>query len=107
MSFLGRHIAVDHSLLKDFRVDFQKKGGGVLIKSRGSIMESAKVFDSVRVRPAQSELLVTVYASLAFWNKSGSPDFSASVELALEPGRYDAWYKSPRAPPVFLGAIDV
>jgi hypothetical protein len=107
MSFLGRHIAVDYSLLKDLHVDFDISGVNVKVNARGSIMESAKVFEKMRVEVGQRELLVTVYSSLVFWNKKGSPDFSTSVDVTLPPGRYDVFYRSTPSKPVRLGVVSV
>jgi hypothetical protein len=107
MSFLGRHIAVDYSVLKDFHVSFEKIRGDISLKSSGTIMESAKVFESIQVKTSRQRLLVTVYDSLAFWNRKGSPDFSASTNVSLRSGKYEVWYQSPRSQPVHLGSLEV
>jgi len=104
---LGTRMAVDYSLLKELRLRLERKGADLLLEVSGTIMESAKVFHSVGVKPAEDRLLLTVYASMVFWNKQGSPDFQTAVKLALAPGEYHVWYESPRTQPAFLGTWNV
>ena len=73
----------------------------------GTIMESAKVFKSVEAKVSRNDVLVTVYACLALWNRQGSPDFSASTNVLLDPGESEIWYASPRTEPVRLGSAVV
>lgn len=107
MSFLGLNDPVDYSLLKGLAASFANIPGGIAISASGTIMESAKVFKSLQAEESRNNVLVTVYASLAFWNRRGSPDFSMSKEVKLAPGNYEVWYASPRAERKRLGSVAV
>jgi hypothetical protein len=73
----------------------------------GSIMESAKVFETLKIATSANTILVTVYASLAFWNRSGSPDFKVTNELALSPGTYEIRYAGIGSETIFLDKVQV
>lgn len=92
-SLIGRGLIVSRQLIKDLSVELGGGAGtrGTLVVA-GSIMESAKVFESLKVETRGRQILLTVYASLAFWNKQGGPDFRATHELDLEPGDYEVLY---------------
>lgn len=105
---IGRRLVVAYRLLKDLHVEFTSRGGGTtLLVVEGSIMESAKVFESVGVVTSDHTLFITIYASLPFWNRSGSPDFRATSTLKLKPGIYEIRYADTGNETVFLKQVEI
>lgn len=92
LRLIGRGFIVSYQLIKDLSVELSGDGTRRTLVVSGSIMESAKVFESLKVKTSGQQILITVYASLPFWNKQGSPDFKATHELDLEPGDYEVLY---------------
>ncbi len=70
-------------------------------------MESAKVFQSLSVKTTKNTIDVTVYASLPFWNRSGSAEFLATDALTLAPGVYDVRYVGPDSETTFLESVQI
>lgn len=106
-NFVGKKIVVDYRLLKDLSIDLVKQEGRKVLIVEGSIMESAKVFESVKIHTKTRTIFITVYSSLAFWNKKGSPDFKAVMELTLSPGSYDIQYIGTGKERILLKNINV
>ncbi len=65
-------------------------------------MESAKVFESIHFETSDRTISVTVYASLPFWNRNGSPDFRIIKDIAFPEGEYDIFYVSENGKRTFL-----
>ena len=89
---IGRKMVVRYTLLKDLDVRLIERNGRTLLSVRGSIVESFKVFDSVAVTMEDRTISLTVYASLKFWCREGSPEFSVTEELHLPSGTYTIEY---------------
>lgn len=102
---IGRRMVVDLTLLKDLEVRLVESDSRGLLSVRGSIMESSKVFDTLGLAAKGRTIRLTVYASLAFWHRGGSPDFSVTEELRLPPGTYTVEYAGGEGEPVFLREI--
>jgi hypothetical protein len=105
--FIGRRLVVDYHLLKDLRIHLARDEGRMALVVEGSIMESAKVFEALKVKTNANTIFVTVYASLPFWNRSGSPDFKATSELTLSPGTYEIRYAGTGSETTFLKKVNV
>ncbi len=103
---IGRGMVVDHALLAD--VAFSLTGRDpVAVTVSGTIFESAKVFDDLTLTRDGQVLRLRVTASLAFWNRAGSPDFRVTRELDLAPGTYDVRYVNEDGTEVPMHAIEV
>lgn len=106
-NFIGLRLVVDYSLLHDLNIHLSQSEGILSIRLEGSIVESAKVVESVEVTPTPGAILVTIYASLAIWNKNGSPDFSVTKPLNLLPGIYDIQYLGKGGERTFLKKVEI
>ena len=91
-NLIGRGLIVSYKLIKDLSVELSGDGTRRTLVVAGTIMESAKVFEALKVKTRGQQMLITVYASLAFWNRQGSPDFEATHELDSESGDYEVFY---------------
>lgn len=86
---IGRKIPVaPHLVAGSLRVSSRPTADGVVLLVKGSIAESAKVFRSLETSLEIDVIRLSVYASLVFWNRSGSPDFSVEQRVTLPPGDY-------------------
>lgn len=90
---VGRGFAVDLSLIEGLRVDLREVEGRTDLIIEGSLMESAKVFQKTSVKINDGKIMVTIFASLAFWNRAGKPDFNVAYRLSLQPREYDIVYR--------------
>jgi hypothetical protein len=109
-NFFGRKLIVDYSLLQNLKLDIVKRDEDeqVLLTLESSIMESAKVFDSVEVTTRDNTIRITVYASLvALWNQNGSPDFKVTKTLNLLPGVYEIEYVGQNGETTFLKKVQI
>ncbi len=104
---VGQKVVVDYRLIKDLQVRFTREDGDVTVDIEGEIMESAKNFKAVHISAHESSIYITVYASLVFWKKNGSPVFSASHRLRLPPGLYSVFYLGDRRKTTFLKKVRV
>ena len=90
---VGRKLIVNYQLLHNFNCHFTRgEGRQVEMKVEGMIMESAKVFESLEAAVEGETISLTVYASLVFWNRGGSPEFEVTRVLGLAPGTYTVQY---------------
>jgi hypothetical protein len=92
---LGRRMPVDYAILQNLRVAARTEDGRTLLVVSGTMMESARVFDSLGVAVAGRTISLTIFASLVFWRRGGSPDFDVTREVALSPGTYEVRYVGP------------
>ncbi|MFM6546850.1 MAG: hypothetical protein ACKPH4_24585, partial [Microcystis panniformis] len=72
-----------------------------------TIVESAKVVESIEITPQRNEILITIYASLVIWNRHGSPDFNVTKSLQLAPGTYDIQYVSKDRVKTLLKRVEI
>lgn len=106
MRLLGRGFVVDRELLGDLAVAASGRPDTELTVS-GTIQEGAKVFERLAVERDGRVLRVSVVSSLPFWNRDGSPDFRASLRLALESGSYEVRYVNAGGAETPIGTIEV
>ncbi|HZF09067.1 MAG TPA: hypothetical protein VFE33_09780 [Thermoanaerobaculia bacterium] len=104
---MGRKLPVDLSLIKDLSVDVKESEESVDLMVVGSIMESAKIFEKLVVRERNGKILLTVLASLAFWNRAGGPDFHVAHKLAVPPGAYEVLYDDQNGKTTFLKGVSI
>lgn len=107
LSMLGRKLVVDYSLLKDLNISITCSDAAVLISVEGSIMESAKVFRTMQANLKNHTIAITIYASLAFWDRCGSPEFRAVRKLALVDGVYEIVYCGKASKKTFLKRFEI
>jgi hypothetical protein len=100
-------MPVDYALLKDLRVETRTEDGRIHFAVSGTIMESARVFDSLELAVDGRTVVLTVFASLVFWRRHGSPDFAVSREVALSPGAYEVRYAGPNGATATIRPLDV
>lgn len=92
---LGRKEIVDFSVLTDLSVALATRDGSPSLTCKGSLMESARVFHALKVSRKGNVIFIRILASLPFWKKGGSPDFSETRAMGLEPGVYEIYYRGP------------
>jgi hypothetical protein len=106
-NLLGRDLVVDYALLNNFHLQLIQPNEPILFRLSGTIMESAKVVESIRLIPQHNEIQITIYASLVIWNRQGSPDFDLTKSLQLASGNYDIQYLGKNRTKTFLRRVEI
>lgn len=106
-NLLGRGLVVDHSLLSPLNVDVTTTNEKPVLHVSGSIMESAKVYQGLRVTVQHQTILLTVLSSLMFWKRSGSPDFDDTYPLNVPSGTYRLEYIDQSGNRKFLKSVKI
>jgi hypothetical protein len=106
-NLLGRDLIVDYALLHNFHLQITQPGQQISFLLSGTILESAKVVQSVKLTPQRHEILITIFASLVIWNRNGSPDFNLTKSLLLTSGTYDIYYLGKNRAKTFLQQMEI
>ena len=70
-------------------------------------MESAKVFDSMMVATTHHAITITIYASLVFWRRDGSPQFRTIKKITVPNGVYNIQYVGKAGEAVLLQRLRI
>ena len=106
-SLVGRKLVVSYSFLKDLHIEFSQQEGKQLLTVEGTIMESAKVFETLKLVRRGNTIFITVYASMPFWKGTKSPDFNQTKTMNLPQGTYDIQYKGKKKDTTFIKKVKV
>jgi hypothetical protein len=106
-NLFGRRLVVDYSFLHNLHFHLIQSDHQILLTLSGTIIESAKVVESIEIVPRGNAILITIYAALAVWNSSGSPDFEITKPLQLVPGIYDIQYLGRGGVKTLLNRVEI
>ena len=104
---IGRSYEVEYRLIRNLEVQLARSGGRTTLRVSGSIMESAKMFQALRGKLERDTIFITILSCLPIWDRAGSPDFSVTHDLRLDPGAYRISYLGPRRATTFIKQVEL
>lgn len=91
------------SVLHGLAVDVSTAAGEAVVRVRGSLAESARVFAGVEARYRDGAVEVTVLATLVGLKRGGGTEFDETVRVPVEAAGAPVRYRQPDGTTVPLG----
>ena len=91
------------ALLHGLEVESGREGDEAVVRLRGSLAESARVFDGLEARFHDGAVEVRVLATFVLWKRRGSPDFDATARVRAGSEAPEIRYRQPDGSTVPLG----
>lgn len=107
MSRAGSGEPVPFLLVADLHLEVVPADRTRHLRVSGTLMESARVFNSVQLEVRDDQVFVTVTSSFLEYLPGGGPDFNVELAASLTAGRtYTVYYRSPGEPDQPVGVVE-